>query len=203
MPMSTLITYSDPAEFARFFIEASEGKSLLCIRGFGTQGGKTGNRIIVSTKKLDSIQDESGGDLTLNVGSGVPCSRVKEILSPVSDSWPDYNGTVGGCICGDKNNPAYNYLISRVMSITIVRTNGSVIKLGSESVKDVAGYRIAPLFFGSQGKLGLITSIILNKAPIFRDYSPVNTNKNFSGSNKPAAEIDSIMQLFDPAGILR
>ena len=195
--------YSQASDFAGFFKEASAEKLRLLIRGFGNQSEPEGDRIIISTQGLDTLIDGSTGDLTVTAGSGVRFERVKNALSPLSDNWPDYPGSIGGCICGDRHNPAHIMLVSRVLKMSIVRSNGDIIDLGTESVKDVAGYRIAPLFFGSGGRLGLITSVTLNKAPIHRDYSQVKVNDSFSLPSDSEEYIRGLQRVFDKAGILR
>ena len=195
--------YSQSSDFARFFKEASGKKLQLLIRGFGTQSESAGGRLIISSRGLDKITAGSAGDLTVTAGSGVRFKRLKDVLSPLSDEWPDYPGSIGGCICGDRHVPAHIFLVSRVLMMTIVRSNGDVVDLGSKSVKDVAGYRIVPLFFGSGGKLGLITSVTFNKAPVHRDYSPVAANEKFSLPSNSEDYIGGLQRVFDTAGIFR
>lgn len=201
--MKTVTAYSRSSDLACFFKEASEKKLRLLIRGFGTQSEPEGDRLIVSTRGFDTITADSAGDLTVTAGSGVPYQRLKDVLTPLSDDWPDYPGSIGGCICGDRHLPAHIFLVSRILMMTIVRSNGDVVDLGSRSVKDVAGYRIAPLFFGSGGKLGLITGVTFNKAPVYRDYSPVTANEKFSLPSNSEEYVRGLQQLFDHAGILK
>jgi glycolate oxidase len=51
------------------------------------------------------------------------------------------------------------------MGLEAVLANGEVLWTGNKCVKDVAGYSLRDLFIGSEGTLGIITSVLLKLIP--------------------------------------
>jgi D-lactate dehydrogenase (cytochrome) len=53
----------------------------------------------------------------------------------------------------------YGSLHGTVLSMEVVTANGSIMKLGQPLRKDNTGYDLKHLFIGSEGTLGIITSV--------------------------------------------
>ena len=51
------------------------------------------------------------------------------------------------------------------MGLEVVLPDGRIVWLGSQCVKDVAGYSMKDVFIGSEGTLGIITKVLLKLVP--------------------------------------
>jgi glycolate oxidase len=70
-------------------------------------------------------------------------------------------GTNAGGLCCIK----YGVTRDSVVGLEIVTADGSVVRLGGRTVKDVAGYGLIPLIVGSQGTLAIVTEATLRLRP--------------------------------------
>ncbi|KAJ3315377.1 hypothetical protein HDU76_002215 [Blyttiomyces sp. JEL0837] len=140
------------------------------------QGGNTGlvggsvpvfDEIILSTANMNAVQsfDEVSGILTCQAGC------VLEVL----DNWlaergymmPLDLGSKGTCQIGGNvaTNAGglrllrYGSLHGTVLSMEVVKADGTIIQLGQPLRKDNTGYDLKHLFIGSEGTLGIITSV--------------------------------------------
>ncbi|KAJ3075056.1 hypothetical protein HDU98_009344 [Podochytrium sp. JEL0797] len=141
-----------------------------------TQGGNTGlvggsvpvfDEIVLSTSNMNQIQsfDETAGILTAQAGC------ILEVL----DGWLSEKGyimpldlgakgtcQIGGNVAtnaGGLRLLRYGSLHGTVLSMEIVKADGTIMKLGQPLRKDNTGYDLKHLFIGSEGTLGVITSV--------------------------------------------
>ena len=70
--------------------------------------------------------------------------------------------TNAGGLCCVKYGVTTDY----VLGLEVVLADGTVVRLGGRTVKDVAGYDLKRLFVGSEGTLGIITSATLRLRPL-------------------------------------
>jgi glycolate dehydrogenase FAD-linked subunit len=70
--------------------------------------------------------------------------------------------TNAGGLCCVKYGVTTDY----VLGLQVVLADGSVVRLGGRTVKDVAGYDLKRLFVGSEGTLGVITEATLRLRPL-------------------------------------
>jgi FAD/FMN-containing dehydrogenase len=182
-----------PKEFSSIFREANFKRSKLSIRGFSTQGPVPPERVEVCTIRLNSITAGFPGDLILRAGTGSPFKKLKQYIPDL----PDYSGTIGGFLCGSLVSIIDRLkLTQRVLKLTYIRPTGEIVGLGSLAVKDVAGFRIAHLLFSSQGRLGLITEVVINSAPLFRGYE-LYPHKSVSIVDNPPLNYKFVRRILD------
>ncbi|MDT7603054.1 MAG: glycolate oxidase binding subunit, partial [Acidobacteriota bacterium] len=129
--------------------------------------------VVVSTRRLTRIVEHSPADLVATVGAGLPLASLNAELAGAGQWLPldppdDGRATVGGVVAtGAAGAQAFAYGSPRafVLGMSVVLSNGRVIKVGGRVVKNVAGYDLCKLFTGSYGTLGLITEITFKLRP--------------------------------------
>jgi len=188
-------------EAAEILRTAVKDRTKICIRGFSSQSPAVQNPVTLCTRNFKHIEPGHPGDLIVSLGAGFPFMQLAQFL-PDEVVPPEYAGTLGGCLCGNRTLPAHRFLIPRILALTFIRTTGEIIKLGAKSVKDVAGYKIIPLFAGSRGRLGLVMDITINTASIFRDLRLRIPLSDYKPSPSMKTLIEGLIRTFDPAGIL-
>ena len=193
-------------ECSRILKAASDNRINIRIVGNGSQSQQLEDCITLSTSKLSIEEEIDYENSTLTIGSGSDYSKFEKMTTDFSFSPSEFNGTIGGCISGAKSLPASLDLKDRLLMMKCVLPTGKVMELGSKAVKDVAGYDLAPLFFGAYGKLGLIASVTLNLAPMVRFRNNVVGEPvlhESESSDEIGGGLSKIIAVFDPAGIFR
>src|SRR5258707_13307485 len=72
-----------------------------------------------------------------------------------------------------------------VMGMTVVLADGQVLRLGGRTRKRSSGYRLAHLFIGSEGTLGIVTEVVLKLIPLPRHRATAIVSfrtANYAGS---------------------
>lgn len=116
---------------------------------------------------------------------------------------PGANASIGGMIANNAagtRTPKYGATRDNVLALEVVLANGDVIRTGSRSVKQSAGYDLTHLFVGSEGTLGLITEATLKLAPLPEHFSAVVVS--FPTTEAAAQAVFGVMGSgFNPAAL--
>lgn len=143
--------------------------------GSGLSGGAAGidGGLTIAFTAMDRILEVDRENLVAVVQPGVINARLKTAVAEVGLFYPPDPasfeictiggnlGTNAGGLCCVK----YGQTRDSVLSLEVVMADGTVIRTGGKSVKDVAGYSLTQLIVGSQGTLGIITEATLRLRP--------------------------------------
>ncbi len=127
--------------------------------------------VVLSTRRLDRLVVHEPGDLTCVVEAGIRLSALDAALAPHGQMLaldPPGDPTVGACLAANLSGPRrHRYGTARdlVTGATVVLADGTVASSGGTVVKNVAGYDLAKLVCGSEGRLGLIARVALRLHP--------------------------------------
>lgn len=145
------------------------------------QGGMTGlvsggvpdaSEVVLSTELLRAVTIDPVGQ-TLTAQAGVVLGDAQRLAAehglvvPLDLASKD-SATLGGCVAqnaGGVNVVRYGMTRQHVRSLEVALADGRVLTLSTPLVKDNAGMDLKQLFIGSEGLLGVVTSVTLALQP--------------------------------------
>src|ERR1700681_4538090 len=146
-------------------------------RGGGSSlvGGSVplGGGIVLSLERMDGIEIDTGNVCAI-AGAGAISGRIQEVSAlhglmyppdPASAQMSSIGGNVA-CNSGGPSCLKYGVTADYVMGMTVVLADGQVLRLGGRTRKRSSGYRLADLFIGSEGTLGIVTEVVLKLIPL-------------------------------------
>jgi len=168
----------DAKEISAILKLANEYKFPVIPRGAGS--GMTGGAlpvkqgVVLPLTRLNKIINIDKDNLIVKVEPGVVTGRLhKEVEKeglfyppdPASHDFSTLGGNVAECSGGPR---AVKYGVTRdyVLGLEVVLPTGELINTGVKTAKGVVGYDLTRLFVGSEGTLGVITSMILRLLPL-------------------------------------
>ena len=110
-------------------------------------------------------------DMTVRVGAGTPVSDLDAALAEVGQTVavPDWPGaTVGGVLAvghSGLRRLGWGPVRDTVLEVRYVSAEGTVVKAGGPTVKNVSGFDLCRLLVGSLGTLGLVAEVVLRTRP--------------------------------------
>jgi glycolate oxidase FAD binding subunit len=126
----------------------------------------------LTTDGLTRVLEHDPGDLTCTVESGVRLSELREVLADAGQRLsldPPGDPTVGALLAGNVSGPLrHRFGAPRdlVLGVTLVLGDGTVANAGGKVVKNVAGYDLARLVCGSEGRLAFIARASFRLHPL-------------------------------------
>ena len=129
--------------------------------------------VVLCFSKMNRIIEINTKDRYVIVEPGVINADLQKALAPLGFFYPPDPGsmavsTIGGNVAQNAGGPRclkYGVTVDYVLGMEVVLASGKVVRFGSRNVKDVTGYRLSSLFCGSEGTLGMVTSVILKVLP--------------------------------------
>jgi glycolate oxidase len=146
-------------------------------RGAGT--GISGNAvpvnggIVLDLRRMNRILSIRISDRLAVVEPGVVYDDFQAALEPYGFFFPPDPAsgkvcTLGGNVAtnaGGVRGAKYGTTRDYVLALKVVLADGSMMRVGAETMKSSSGYDLARLFVGSEGTLGIFTEIMLKTAP--------------------------------------
>lgn len=155
---------------------AREHKVPVFTRGSGTglSGGSIprGGIALVMTR-MNRILEVDRKDMLARVQPGVLTADLHKAAAAVGLFYPPDPGsarisTIGGNIAENAGGPRsfqYGTTDKFVLGLEVVLIDGTVLRLGGRTTKNVTGYNLTGLFVGSEGTLGVVTEATLRLLP--------------------------------------
>ncbi len=149
----------------------------LVTRGAGTgiAGGAVpvGGGIVLSLARMNRIVEIDAAAMTATVEAGVRTGDLQAAVEAQGLFYPPDPAslaecTIGGNVACNAGGPrALKYGVTRqyVLGMTVVRADGTVLRLGGKLHKNASGYGLLHLFIGSEGTLGIVTEVTLRLVP--------------------------------------
>jgi glycolate oxidase subunit GlcD len=137
--------------------------------------------VVVSLERLDRVRSFDPLLWRLEVEAGMTTNTVRRVareggLLFAPDPGASEQSQIGGNVATNAGGPhAYKYGVTGewVTGVEVVVAPGEIVRLGGPLRKDVAGYDLTALLVGSEGTLGVITSVWLQLTPAPETALPV------------------------------
>lgn len=139
------------------------------------RGGISIDTSFLQTMELPEMASQSSSSLPdplATVGAGVTRNTLNEALRHSGLQFmvdPGADATLGGMVaCGASGTAAIHYGTMRenILAVECVLPNGDIVHAGTKALKNSAGYDLLGLWCGSEGTLGVITSVTVKLHPI-------------------------------------
>ena len=174
--------------------------------GSGLSGGSSALEgcLVVSTERMTGI-DVDAVTQTVVAQPGAMNAAVKAAAAE-HDLWypPDPSSyeicSIGGNVATNAGGLCcvkYGVTTDYVLGMTVVLADGSAVTLGGKRIKDVAGLSLTKLFVGSEGTLGIVTSVTLRLIP--RQRPPATLVATFATLDDATAAVLDIRRQLRPS----
>ena len=142
-----------------------------------TRGGGTGlvggctpvfGGVVICTTRMNNLLEFDDKNFSVRASSGLRLGQLQEAARERGLFYPPDPGqkdaTIGGNVAtnaGGMRAIKYGTTKDYVRAMTVVLSNGEILKLGANVSKSSSGYNMVQLIAGSEGTLGIITELTL------------------------------------------
>jgi glycolate oxidase FAD binding subunit len=167
----------------------------VAIAGQGTRGGAVhGGRVVRAPAGIVELQPD---EMTVRCGAGTPLDELAGALGEVGQTVAlPPGGTVGGALAVGRSvltRLGHGAVRDTLLQVRAVTAEGTVVKAGGPTVKNVSGFDLCRLFVGSWGTLAFAGEVILRTRP------RAARTAWFAGSADPFL---LVRRLYRPAAVL-
>ena len=129
--------------------------------------------IVLNFSKMNRILEFNSDDMTMKVQPGVILSNIKYMAETAGLCYPPDPSnfkvsTIGGSIAqssGGAKSFKYGTTKDYILSLKVVMADGTLLRLGSGTIKDAVGYHLNQLIIGSEGTLAIVVEAELKLIP--------------------------------------
>ena len=129
--------------------------------------------IVLNFSKMNKILEFSPENMTMKVQPGVILADIKTMAESEGLFYPPDPSnfkvsTIGGSIAqssGGAMTFKYGTTKDYILSLTVVLADGTLMKIGSGTIKDAVGYHLNQLIIGSEGTLAVVVGAELKLIP--------------------------------------
>ena len=133
-----------------------------------TEGG-----IVLNFSRMNKILEFNPDDMTMKVQPGVVLADIKNMAESAGLFYPPDPAnfkvsTIGGSIAqssGGAKSFKYGTTKDYILSLKVVLADGTLLRLGSGTIKDAVGYHLNQLIIGSEGTLAIVVEAELKLIP--------------------------------------
>lgn len=130
--------------------------------------------VALSLERFNSIIDIDERNLQVTVQPGVINQVLRDAVEEKGLFYPPDPASKGSCLIGgnlaeNAGGPkALKYGVTKdyVLNLEVVLTDGEIIWTGANVLKNSTGYNLTQLMIGSEGTLGIITSVVVKLVPL-------------------------------------
>jgi glycolate oxidase len=144
--------------------------------GWGYVGGAVPERgsLVLSLARMNRIKEISVADGIAVVEPGVITAELQRAVRKQGLFYPPdpaslKNSSIGGNIATNAGGPrCFKYGVTRnyVLGLEVVLADGTLVQLGTRTLKNKTGFDLVSLFVGSEGMLGIVTEATLRLLPL-------------------------------------
>jgi len=190
-------------EVSEILVLANRERFPVVPRGAGT--GMSGGSVpacgglVLSLERMNRILEIDEENLIAVVEPGVITGDLQREVEkrglfyppdPASHDFCTIGGNVAEC-AGGLRAVKYGVTKDYVLGLEVVLPTGEIIRTGGRTLKSVAGYDLTKLIVGSEGTLGIATTIILKLLPLPESVRTIAVS--FESIEAAAAAVSSII----------
>ena len=166
---------SDPDRLHAFVEEVGSAGPVACVGGRTQWGIGASGRSEADVREVRApvgIVAHEPADMTVRVGAGTTVRELDDALAErgqrVTLPEPGPGATVGGVLAvgrADVRRLGWGPVRDTLLEARYVSAEGTLIKAGGPTVKNVSGFDLCRLLVGSLGTLGLLGEVVLRARP--------------------------------------